>query len=69
MARRRRSFTVADVLRIIEEHLSAVEREEVRFTIKTGRIRSAFAKGLDPETPRQIETLLRRMVKLRGGAR
>ena len=69
MPRKNRTFTVADVLRIIDEHLSLVEQEEVRFEIKTGRIRSAFAKGLDPETPRLLEKLVTKMKLLRGGSR
>jgi hypothetical protein len=67
--RKDRSFTTRDILRIIEANLSAVEQADVIFTLRTGKVRSAMAKGLDPDTPRLVEKLLKKFLKLRGGSR
>lgn len=69
MPSRNRTFSSADVIRIIDDHLTLVEREEVRFAITTRRMRSAMGTVFDPESPRLIEKLLNRIGALKGGAK
>ncbi len=69
MPRVDRTFTTADVLRIIEGNLSSIEQAEVVFELRFGPMRRLIEAGVgfEEEDMRQLSRLIRRLQFIRGG--
>lgn len=68
MPRKDRSYSTDDLIRIIENNLSAVEQAEVVFELRFGPMRRLMelGTGFDEEDMRQLNKLIIRLQGIRG---